>query len=170
MFAHERQWQHFSPRVRRRRRRSQISKLLKRFWKWIDSAQVLPKSRLGKAITYAVDQRPTLDRLINIGMMDWSNNASERNMKRLVSGQKNWLFSTSPAGARSTAIWLTLIESAKANGIDPRAYITYLLTELPQQPDFSKSRSLVVFLKRVIIYRLRKIGGKNRQRLIKRLR
>ena len=102
--------------------------------------------------------------------MDRSNNASERNMKRLVSGQKNWLFSTSPAGARSTAIWLTLIESAKANGIDPRAYITYLLKELPQQPDFSKSRSLVVFLKRVIIYRLRKIGGKNRQRLIKRLR
>lgn len=39
-----------------------------------------------------------------------------------------------------------------------------------RQPDFSKSKSLVVFLKRVIIYRLRKIGGKNRQRLIKRLR
>ncbi|WP_257883041.1 IS66 family transposase [Loigolactobacillus coryniformis] len=52
MFARERQWQHFSPRVRRRRRRSQICKLLKRFWKWIASARVLPKSRLGKAITY----------------------------------------------------------------------------------------------------------------------
>lgn len=136
----------FSPRVRRRRRRSQIRKLLKRFWKWIDSAQVLPKSRLGKAITYAVDQRPTLDRLINIGMMDWSNNASERNMKRLVIGRKNWLFSTSPAGARSTAIWLTLIESAKANGIDPRAYITYLLKELPQQPDFADPAQLAVYL------------------------
>ncbi|WP_461219260.1 IS66 family transposase [Lapidilactobacillus salsurivasis] len=146
MFARERQWQHFSPRVRRRRRRSQIRKLLKRFWKWIASAQVLPKSRLGKAITYAVDQRPTLDRLINIGMMDWSNNASERNMKRLVIGRKNWLFSTSPAGARSTAIWLTLIESAKANGIDPRAYITYLLKELPQQPDFADPAQLAVYL------------------------
>ncbi|ANK60936.1 transposase [Loigolactobacillus backii] len=146
MFALERQWQHFSPRVRRRRRRSKVRKLLKRFWQWIDSADVLPKSRLGKAVTYAIDQRSTLERLVNVGIMDWSNNAAERNMKSLVIGRKNWLFSTSQAGARSTAIWLTLVESAKANGLDPRGYITYLLKTMPQHPSFTDLAQLEGYL------------------------
>ncbi|MFC6169700.1 IS66 family transposase [Lapidilactobacillus mulanensis] len=137
MFTLERQWQHFSPRVRQ---------LLKRFWKWINLAEVLPKSRLGKAITYAIDQRFTLERLINIGQMDWSNNAAERNMKSLVIGRKNWLFSTSQAGARSTAIWLTLVESAKVNGLNPRAYVTYLLKAMPQHPSFADLAPLEDYL------------------------
>ncbi|MCV3326863.1 IS66 family transposase [Pediococcus ethanolidurans] len=146
MFALEQEWQHFSPRVRRRRRRSRTRKLLKRFWKWIDMAQATPKSRLGKAITYALDQRTALDRLINMGSLDWSNNASERNMKSMVIGRKNWLFSTSPAGAKATAIWLTLVESAKANQVNPQEYITYLLEELPQHPHFSNLAEIVAYL------------------------
>lgn len=58
-------------------------------------------------------------------------------MKGLVIGRKNWLFSTSQAGARSTAIWLTLVESAKANGLDLCAYVTYLLKTLPQNASFA---------------------------------
>ncbi|WP_459756083.1 IS66 family transposase, partial [Pediococcus ethanolidurans] len=117
-----------------------------RFWKWIDMAQATPKSRLGKAITYALDQRTALDRLINMGSLDWSNNASERNMKSMVIGRKNWLFSTSPAGAKATAIWLTLVESAKANQINPREYITYLLEKLPQHPQFFNLAEIVAYL------------------------
>lgn len=66
----------------------------------------LPQSHLGKAVTYALGQRNRLDRIINDGVIDWSNNASERNMKTLVIGRKNWLFSTSPRGAKSTVIWM----------------------------------------------------------------
>ena len=146
MFHNEREWQHLSPRVRRRRRRSQQRKLLKRFWCWIDAVDVLPKSRLGKAIVYARNQRASLNRIINNGSVDWSNNASERNMKTLVIGRKNWLFSTSQAGARANAIWMTLIESAKANGIDPSAYLKYLLKNIPQLPTFANPADLEAYL------------------------
>lgn len=146
MFALEREWQHFSPRVRRRRRRSRLRKLLKRFWRGLENSEVLPQSRLGKAVTYALGQRPNLDRIINDGVIDWSNNASERNMKSMVIGRKNWLFSTSTQGADSTAIWMTLIESAKANHLDSRQYLVDILTGFPALPTFPKKEQLAAYL------------------------
>lgn len=146
MFALEREWQAYSPRVRRRRRRSRLRKVLKRFWRLIDRTEVLPQSRLGKAIVYAQKQRPYLDRIINDGAIDWSNNAAERNMKSLVIGRKNWLFSTSTQGAEATAIWMTFIESAKANHIDPRQYLTDLLKASTILPAFPKSEELEAYL------------------------
>ncbi|MGX9222165.1 IS66 family transposase [Lactiplantibacillus plantarum] len=146
MFARERKWQAYSPRARRRRRRSCLRKILKRFWRIVDHTEVLPQSRLGKAITYAQSQRPYLDRIINDGVIDWSNNASERNMKSLVIGRKNWLFSTSTQGAESIAIWMTFIESAKANHIDPRQYLTDLLKASTVLPAFPKPEELAVYL------------------------
>lgn len=159
MFHNEREWQHLSPRARRRRRRSQQKKLLKRFWGWIDVVNVLPKSRLGKAVTYARNQRVTLNRIINNGAVDWSNNASERNMKTLVIGRKNWLFSTSQAGTRANAIWMTLIELAKANGIDPSVYLVYLLKNIPQLPIFANSADLEVYLPWNFKQKLKVIGN-----------
>lgn len=146
MFDLEKEWQKFSPRVRRRRRRSRLRKILKRFWRELNYTEALPQSRLGKAIDYARSQRVTLDRIINDGVIDWSNNASERNMKAFVIGRKNWLFSTSTKGADSTAIWMTIIESAKANHIDPRKYLTDLLTDFPKLPAFPKKEDLTAYL------------------------
>lgn len=61
--------------------------------------------------------------MLDYGEVELSNNASERNMKSFVIGRKNWLFATSPKGAEANAIWMTLVETAKANGLDPRSYI-----------------------------------------------
>lgn len=47
-------------------------------------------------------------------------------------GRKNYLFSSSPKGARANTVMLSLIESAKANGLNPQRYIAYLLEEIPQ--------------------------------------
>lgn len=146
MFALEREWRRCSPRVRRRRRRSRLRKILKRFWRMVDQTEALPQSRLGKAIAYAQSQRANLDRIINDGVIDWSNNAAERNMKSLVIGRKNWLFSTSTQGANSTALWMTLIESAKANHIDPRQYLVDLLTACRTLPAFPKTEQLAAYL------------------------
>lgn len=146
MFALERKWQHHSPRSRKRSRNRQLRKLLRKFWSWIDQADELPKSRLGKAIVYAQNQRVALNRILDHGELDFSNNAAERNMKSLVIGRKNWLFSTSQAGAEATAIWMTLIESAKANGNNPQDYIRYLLESMPQLPEFAKESELVAYL------------------------
>lgn len=64
---------------------------------------VLSKSSLGKAVAYASHQRDSLNLILNDGLVDWSNNAAERSMKSMVIGRKNWLFSTSTDGAKSTA-------------------------------------------------------------------
>ncbi|WP_318531312.1 IS66 family transposase [Levilactobacillus suantsaiihabitans] len=52
-------------------------------------------------MTYARNQRTALNKVIDYGSIDFSNNASERNMKSFVIGRKNWPFSTSPAGAKA---------------------------------------------------------------------
>lgn len=132
--------------MRRRRRRGQLRKLLKEFWCWVDTASVLPKARLGKAIVYAQNNRVELNRILDYGAIDLSNNAAERNMKSLVIGRKNWLFSTSQAGAKATAIWMSIIESAKANDINPYDYVQYLLEMIPKLPTFANEAQLAAYL------------------------
>ena len=135
MFALEAQWQKLSPRARRKRRRSKLAPVMKRFWGWCDACDALPKSNLGKAVAYAESMRPYVDRLMKYGEVDFSNNASERNMKSYVMGRKNFLFSTSPEGARANAILMSIIETCKANAIDPLTYLTEVLSEMAQYPE-----------------------------------
>ncbi len=60
-----------------------------------------------------------------------------------VVGRKNWLFAGSPAGAHASATFFTLIETAKANGIEPYAYLRYLLARLPLVRDEQGLRELL---------------------------
>lgn len=83
----------------------------------------LPKSLLGKAFTYALNQRKTLEMFLENPRIELTNNAAERAVKPFVIGRKNWLFCYSPAGAQASAIIYSLIETAKANGKNPQAYL-----------------------------------------------
>lgn len=142
MFAFERDWASLDSVSRLNKRQQELKPLIKRFWQWCDQADALPKDRLGKALAYAQGQRAALNRVLDYGEIDLSNNASERNMKSYVIGRKNWLFSTSPKGAEANAIWMTIVETARANGVDPRDYITQLLEIVSQLPTFAKAESL----------------------------
>ena len=146
MFHLERGWRDLTPTKRKELRQEQLKPVIKQFWQWCDQAVATPKSRLGRALTYAQNQRSALDRVLDYGEIDLSNNATERNVKSFVIGRKNWLFATSPAGAQANAIWLTLIETAKANGLDPRQYLEYLLNQLGQLPVFPTEEELAVYL------------------------
>lgn len=146
MFHYEKQWQKLSSKERLQHRKETLKPLINRFWNWCDQTETMPKSRLGKALTYAQNQRVTLNRVLEFGEIDLSNNASERNMKSYVIGRKNWLFSTSPKGAEANAIWMTLIESAKANGLRPIEYIQHILEKIPQLPGFAKNEDLEAYL------------------------
>ncbi|MTI11736.1 IS66 family transposase [Sansalvadorimonas verongulae] len=101
---------------------------------WLDRQQsrVPPKSLLGKAITYAQNQWKNMSRYLESGLVDIDNNAAERAIKPFVIGRKNWLFSQSVNGARASAILYSLVETAKANGLEPYAWFRYVLTQLPQ--------------------------------------
>lgn len=142
MFNLEREWQSLTSEERLTLRQEKLKPLIDTFWTWCKSTQTYANSRLNKAITYAIGQQKALNQVLNFGELDFTNNASERNVKSYVIGRKNWLFSTNPKGAEANAIWMTLIQSAKANGINPRDYIEYLLKTMSQLPTFAKEAQL----------------------------
>lgn len=67
-------------------------------------------------------------------------------------GRKNWLFSTSPKGAEANAIWMTMIETAKANGFDPVEYLENLLQKVSELPTFAKREELEACLPWKIVH------------------
>lgn len=146
MFALEDEWRDLTPDERYKVRQGELAELLNQFWNWIDNSDALPKSLLGKAVTYANKQRSFLNNILQYGEIDLSNNASERNMKSYVMARKNFLFSTSSTGAQTNAIVMTIFETAKANGIDPYEYMEMLLEKLPQLPEFVDVEQLAAYL------------------------
>ena len=102
---------------------------------WAEDASVktAPKSALGKALHYLREQWPYLIRYLEDGRLELSNNRAERSIKPFVMGRKNWLFSNTPAGAQSSAVIYSLIETAKENDLDPYRYLVWLLHNAPEQ-------------------------------------
>ena len=146
MFRLEKQWSKLSSSERLDRRSKSLKPLIDSFWQWCDQAETLPKSRLGRALIYAQNQRKALNQILNFGEIDLSNNASERNMKSYVIVRKNWLFSTSPKGAEANAIWMSLIESAKANGLIPFKYLQDIIEKISKLPVFMKTEEVEAYL------------------------
>ena len=123
--------------------------ILDEFRSWLDSVlpHVAPKSKLGSAVGYAHNQWEYLTRYLLDGRIEISNNRAERSVKPFVINRKNFLFSSSVAGARSTAIYHTLTETAKENGLDPYAFLTYVFRTAMSvdsiQRDYDLIRSLL---------------------------
>ena len=107
--------------------------ILDRFKTWLDALapQVLPKGALGKAIGYCLGNWTKLTNFLLDGRLEVDNNRAERSIKPFVIGRKNWLFASTPRGAKASAIIYSLVETAKENRLDPFAYLTYLFETLP---------------------------------------
>ncbi len=89
--------------------------------------------KLKKAITYSLNQREFLCVFLDHGEIEISNNQVENAIRPIVVGRKNWLFCDTQAGANASVIVFTLLETAKANGLNPEAYLNHLLTVLPER-------------------------------------
>lgn len=98
------------------------------------SASVLPKSPLGRAITYILKNWKALNRYTEAGYLSIDNNHSERQIKQLVIGRKNWLFAGSEGGAESAAILFSLVVSCKLHDVDPFAYFRDVLMRVDTHP------------------------------------
>lgn len=146
IFNLEKGWKILSGSECQLKRLDELSPLLDIFWNCLNSLATLPKSLLGKAIVYARGQKESINKLVKYGELDISNNTCEQAVKSLVIDRKNFLFSTSVAGVKPNAIWLTLIESAKANGLDPEQYLGELLNEIPQFGSFVFAKQLEDYL------------------------
>ena len=101
---------------------------------WLDRVvgQVPPKTLTGKALGYTHKQWPRLIRVLDDGRIEVDNNRCENAIRPFVLGRKAWLFADTPAGADASARLYSLIETAKANGVEPYAYLRHVFAELPK--------------------------------------
>jgi transposase len=98
------------------------------------SLVVLPRSALGEALGYTLNNWQALTRYTEAPFLAIDNNHSERQIKQLVIGRKNWMFAGSEAGAESAAILYSLVVSCKLAGIDPFAYFRDVLMRIHTHP------------------------------------
>lgn len=94
--------------------------------------KVLPKSKISKAFQYTLNQREGLMNYLQDGHCEISNNIAENSIRPFTVGRRNWLFSGSPKGASASAVVYSLVETAKANGLNPYKYLNLLLEILPR--------------------------------------
>ena len=126
-----------SPEQKYQVRQTESLPLLNQYKAWLDKSvlQVPPKTALGKAPGYSLNQWHKLVRYADDGNLAIDNNRSERAIKPFVMGRKNWLFSNAKSGANASAMLYSIIETAKANGLTPFDYIMHCLEHLAASPD-----------------------------------
>ncbi len=131
LFEIESQLKDLSPEQRKCKRLELEKPVLEAFWCWLESVNVLKGSALGKAVTYAFNQRPYMENYLLDGRCALSNNAAENAIRPFTVGRKNWLFSDTPKGASASAAVYSIVETAKANGLNVFTYLEYLLLYMP---------------------------------------
>lgn len=112
--------------LRRRRRQERSKPIVNELLEWAvrHDGAVLPKSKMGKAITYMLKLWEGLTLFVEDPRIPLDNNAAERALRGVVVGRKNHYGSRSKRGTEVAALFYTLFETAKLSGIDPRAYVT----------------------------------------------
>ncbi len=121
-------------------RQSQALPRLGEFKTWLESRQatsggsVLPKSAMGQAISYALNQWDALCVYTTDGDLDIDNNAAENALRRVAIGRKNWLFCGSDNGGHTAAVLFSLIATCDRHKTDPFAYLRDVLTRLAAHP------------------------------------
>lgn len=112
-------------------------------WLWEQKQGILPKGYTGKAISYCLNQWDHLIRYLDHHLLTPDNNMTENAIRPFVMGRKNWLFSNTPRGADSSAVLYSLIESAKANGLEPFRYLNYIFDRIPLAKSKEDLRALL---------------------------
>ena len=133
LFDIERQLKRCTPEERLTLRNQRSRKIVEDFHEWLLEIRpgILPKSLLGTAVTYGLNQWENLVRFLEDGRVELDNNRAERSIKPFVIGRKNWLFANTPKGARASATIYSIIETARENRLNPYAYLNLLFEILP---------------------------------------
>jgi len=143
IFALESTWKYLPPEKRLEHRQKELKPVLDAYWEHLNSFEAEEKTALYHAQRYSLNQRETLDAVLLDGRLELTNNLAERSVKPFVMSRRNFLFCDTAKGATSSALCFSMIETAKANNLDPFGYLLFLLQELPklgEKPDDEQLR------------------------------
>lgn len=138
LFALEKKSADFSNKLRKEYRQNFVRPALEEYFCWVNTLNPEEGSKLETAMKYAQNQRGPLSAFIDHGDVPISNNLAKNAIRPFAVGRKNWLSCNTAKGAEASAIVYPIVETAKANGIDPYNYPLYVLSVLP---DYGKSLS-----------------------------
>ena len=113
--------------------------------KWLDAKRghAPPQTLVGQAMTFLDNQWSLLIRVLDDGRLEVDNNLCENAIRPFVMGRKAWLFSDTPAGAEASARLYSLIETSKACGLEPYAYLKRVFTDLPRATMLAEIEALL---------------------------
>lgn len=133
LYGIERDLKEGSDEQRHEARQQNSLPVLAQLHAWMEKTQpqVTAQNALGKAISHLASNWHKLVRYTEAGFLPIDNNTAERAIRPFVIGRKNWLFSDTPKGAIASAQLYSLVETAKANGQEPYAWLRHALERLP---------------------------------------
>lgn len=131
LFAEERKCVLYQPEYRKEYRQNRELPLLEEYFAWLSTVHPEKGSKLEEAVRYSISQKQKLCAFLDNGEVPISNNLAENAIRPFTLGRMNWLFCDTPKGADASAVVYSLVESAKANGIEPFAYLQHVLVQLP---------------------------------------
>jgi len=136
LFAIEREINGQPPALRLAVRRKHSKPLIESFETWLraERRKLSSKGPLAKAIDYTFNHWEAFTRFLDDGRICLSNNAAERAVRGIAIGRRNWTFCGSDEGGHRAAVMYTLIETAKLNGVDPKAWLADVLARIADHP------------------------------------
>ena len=134
-----------TPEQRKKLRDERARPIWDELRRWLDAKRghAPPQTLVGKAMTFLDNQWPLLIRYLDDGRVEVDNNLCENAIRPFVMGRKAWLFSDTPAGAHASARLYSLIETAKASGLEPYAYLKHVFAELPAMTTVAEIETLL---------------------------
>ena len=132
LYAIERQIKDLPRPEKTAQRQARSGPVLEEIKRWMEDnhRKVLRDSLTWKAIQYTLNQWETLIGYLQDGQLHISNALAENAIRPFAVGRRNWLFADTPRGAHASATCYTLIETAKANGLEPYTYLRHLLNNI----------------------------------------
>ena len=139
IYRYERIGKKLDPEKRHELRESKVKPMVDSFFGTIEEQAkngpyMLPQSNIAKAINYTLKLKTALQTFLQNPMLEPDNGESERSIRPMTIGRKNWLFAGSKNGGDATAIWASIIQTCRANDVDPFEYISQVLRKVNGHP------------------------------------
>lgn len=150
----ENRLQDLTPEERKEKRNDKVRPLVDAFFAWIHATAsdktLYVSDMTRKGLNYCLNQEEYLKVFLEDGEIAIDNNQTEGTIRPFTVGRKNWVMIDTVSGARASAIIYSLVETAKANGLNPYYYFEYLLTELPKLKEFNSPEEEILAMSRLL--------------------